>query len=165
MNNFESLDVEISQVKLPILALLRIKLKIGDERPSCEDNLSDENHSAKRRTLMDVVRSESFQPKLNFPEKSDLINSFLPTGNVDIISSLFVSPTNGKSLNGKSLMFDAVMHQAKTVLKGVLYQNKGDFQRLLVSIQELLWYFGPQKASLKVEIAQYQSFLNVWDLL
>ena len=73
-------------MKLPILALLHIKVKIGDKRPSCEDNLFDENHSASRRTLMDVVQSESFQPKLNFPEKNDLINSFLTTGNVDIIS-------------------------------------------------------------------------------
>ena len=86
MKNFESLDIEISQIKLPILALLHIKVKIGDKRPSCEDNLFDENHSASRRTLMDVVQSESFQPKLNFPEKNDLINSFLTTGNVDIIS-------------------------------------------------------------------------------
>ena len=120
MNNFESLVIEISQMKLPILALLHIKVEIGGKWPSCEDNLSDENHSPTRRTLMDVVWSESFQPKLNFPEKSDLINTFLTTGNVDIISSLFVSPRNGKSLNGKSLMFDAVVHQVKTVLKGVL---------------------------------------------
>ena len=94
---------------------------------------------------MHVVRSESFQPKLNFPEKSHLINSFLTIGNVDIISSLFVFPTNGKSLNGKSLMFDAVVNQVKTVLKGVLYQNKDNFQGLLVRIRELLQYIGPHE--------------------
>ena len=120
MNNFESLDVEISQVKLPILALLHIKVKIEDEYPSCEDNLSDENHSTKRRTLMDVVQSETFQPKLNFPEKSDSINSFLATGNVDIILSLFVLATNGKSLNGKSLMFQSCLRQLCTKLKQYL---------------------------------------------
>ena len=34
-----------------------------------------------------------------------------------------------KSLNGRSLMFDTVVHQVKTVLKGGSYQNKGNFQR------------------------------------
>ena len=144
-------------MKLPILALLDIKVKIRDMHRSCEENLSDENCGISRRTLMDVVRSESFEPKLNFPQKSDLINSFLTTRNVDIISSLFILPKSGKLLNVKSLMFDAVVHQVKTVLKGTSYQNKDNFQRLLVSIGTL----GPMKTSLKVEIALYQSFLNV----
>ena len=142
-------------MKLPILALLDIKVKIRDMHSSCEENLSDENCGISRRTLMDVVRSESF-PKLNFPKKSDLINSFLTTRNVDIISSLFILPKSGKLLNVKSLMFDAVVHQVKTVLKGTSYQNKDNFQRLLVSIGTL----GPMKTSLKVEIVLHQSFLN-----
>ena len=86
-----------------------------------------------------------FNQSWTFQKKSDLIDSFLTTGNVDIISSLHISPTNGKSRNGKSLMFNTVLHQVKAVLKGVSYQNKDNFQGLLVSIPKLLWYIGPHE--------------------
>ena len=76
---------------------------------------------------MNVVQSETSEPKVSFPQKTDSIYSFLTTWNV-IILSLLVLPTKIKSLNGRSLMFDTVAHLVKTVLKGGSYQNKDNFQ-------------------------------------
>ena len=76
---------------------------------------------------MDAVHLETFLPKLNFPEKRNTVKTFLKNANKDFLWSLFVSSNNESSVNGKLLMFDAIIIQINILISGVTYHNKHNF--------------------------------------
>ena len=87
---------------------------------------------------MDVVHSETFLPKLNFPGKRNTIKTFLKKANKNLLSSLLVSSNNELSVNGKLLMFDAIIIQIKNLISGATYHSQHNFHSLITSIRELM---------------------------
>ena len=123
--------------------------KIAEEDNGTTPVVESQSSNNNQRTLMDVVHSETFLPKLNFPGKRNTIKKFLKNANKDLLSSLFVSSNNESSVNGKSLMFDAIITQINNLISGATYHNQHTFHSLITSIRELMWYVAPHREKCK----------------
>ena len=111
-----------------------MKVKVAEEDNGTTPVVENQSSNDNQCTFMDVVHSETFLPKLNFPGKRNTIKTFLKNANKDLLSSLFLSSNNESSMNGKSLMFDAIIIQINNLISGVTYHNQHNFHSLITSI-------------------------------
>ena len=88
-----------------------MKVKVAEEDNGTTPVVENQSSNDNQCTFMDVVHSETFLPKLNFPGKRNTIKTFLKNANKDLLSSLFVSSNNESSVNGKSPVFDVIIIQ------------------------------------------------------
>ena len=119
---------------ITLLGLLHMRGKIAEEDNGTTPVVESQSSNDNQRTLMDVVCSKTFLPKLNFPGKRNTIKTFLKKANKNLLSSLLVSSNNESSVNGKLLMFDAIIIQIKNLISGATYHSQHNFHSLITSI-------------------------------
>ena len=90
-----------------------------------------------QRTLMDLQRVETYSPRLKCAEREHLYNKFL-SSEISAEELLKISKANGKIL-----LNDCLLIVLKKLSSGVRRIDLENYEYLLLSVKELLWYISP----------------------
>ena len=122
---------------VPFLSMLHIKIRTQDELT--EESEEETPLERPQRTLMDLQNVENFCPRLKAPEHDDLYHKFLK-GNLNVADLLKIT-----KMNGKLLLTDALLTHLRALSSGVRRRDLENYQSLLISVRELLWYTVPPR--------------------
>ena len=134
-----------------------------DHSPADQSPTSSGPPSPKRkRTLMDIVRSESSWPVYKNHSQVPFLKSYLDefSQNQKKANELLDQYFENSRVSGPILMYDAAILLYRKVCPGVSSPNVSEMTNLLGAVQELLWYICPHQSKLSYQGAKIPEFFN-----
>ena len=89
---------------------------------------------------------KKFFPRHQIPEKIDMFTQFIESGDeeIDIVFAVKLSQNEFcRPVNRKIILTDLLLTLFKSIIPGVRQINLDDFNLIILSVRELLWYVVP----------------------
>ena len=89
---------------------------------------------------------KNFFPRHQIPEKIDMFTQFIESGDeeIDVVFAVKLSQNEFcRPVNRKIILTDLLLTLFKSIIPGVRQINLDDFNLIILSVRELLWYVVP----------------------
>lgn len=111
---------------------------------------------------MDFAKAETSWPQMKNPDQSPSLSAFIQKFVTDenAATEYLNSLIENSKIQAKTLLYDTLLIKCKSKISGVKNQNVEDFNKLLQSIVDLIWYISPHSEKLKSRGAPLPTFFH-----